>query len=149
MIASILHLLGWMLFSLYGFIFTKNWVDIYYVYMNILLALHWSLFKGECILSLIDKWKLDPTYKMGTDTEAYDVINMFGKKHSRYMWAFVKVLSGLKAISLFIVLQRNHYSYSFLISFIYFFYSVVKLNAWSFHFIFFILFIIILFRLKR
>lgn len=142
------HTFTWFFFALYGFIFSKNWFDPYYIYINLITLLSWTLFKDECIISLVFKWQIDPTYKMGTNTEPSDLLYLFGKEHYHFMKIIQKILIFLKSVSLYIVLQRMHYPYSLQFSSLYLFYSIVKINSTLYRGIYFLLFMFIFFNLK-
>ena len=133
----------------YGFIIGKNWFDIYYLYINVLVAIHWTLLKGECIISLVDKWKKDPDYKMGSTVDISDIINIFGEKNAKYMWFVCKVMYYIKIVAIYIVLQRNNIKHSEWICFVFFIYFLLNINSYLYHCIFFVLFTFILFNLKK
>lgn len=149
MISLILHSSIAFFSIFYGHIFRKNWFDMYYLYITLLIAIHWASLKGECIVSLIDKWEKDPDYKIGSSPRPYDIIDAFGKKYSGVMsivWFFLSILRGL---SFYIVLSRNQIKQSKWFSLIFLIYLLVNINSYLYHSVFFILFIIILFNLKR
>ena len=149
MIIYILHCIAWIISTFYGFIFSKNWLDMYYLYITFLLALHWTILRGECLISLIDKWKEESTYKMGTNPEPSDLIDIYDKKYSRYMWFVWKIFQFFKVVSIYIVLKRNKIKHSEWIIFIFTLYFLKKINTYIYHLPFCILFIIILFNLKK
>ena len=148
MIAVILHAILWSVSVFYGFIFSKNWFDIYYLYITILVAIHWTILKGECIVALIDKRKKDPNYELGTSTRPTDLLDIFGKKYTNHVRIFWNFCSIVKAVNLYIVLKRNHIKHSELITIVFFIYFLKKINSYFYHFPFCVLFIIILFNLK-
>ena len=143
------HTFSWIFSTFYGFVFSKNWFDYYYMLMNLITALSWTLFKNECIISLIRKWYDDPTYKMGTNTEPTDILYFFGEKHYNLMKIIHKIFLFVKSASMYIVLKRMHYPYDLEVSLLYLFYSLVTLNSNLYRGIFFFLFIFIIFNLKR
>ena len=149
MIIDILHAAAWIISVFYGFIFSKNWFDMYYLYFTVLAAIHWTILKGECCLSLMDKWKEDPTYVMGSSPAPTDLLDTLGKKHSNYVRVFWNISLFLKVLNLYIVLQRNQIKHSGWISFVFLIYFLKKINTYLYHFPFCVLFIIILFNLKR
>jgi hypothetical protein len=145
MIYNILHFILAIIPVFYGLIFSKNWLDIYYIYGIVIVAIHWTILKGECFITLIYKLKKNPNYKMGSNTESSDMTNILGKKYSGYVFILLKIFAFIKIISFYIVFKRNNIKYSELICFIFLLYTIETHN----HFIFFILFIIILFNLKK
>lgn len=143
------HTFAWIFFAIYGFVFSKNWFDYYYILINVITALSWTLFKDECFISLCVKWYNDPTYKMGTNTEPTDILYLFGEKHYYIMKILQKTFFFLKSASMYIVLKRMHYSYYLEVSLLYLFYSLVTINSNLYRGIFFFLFMFIIFNLKR
>jgi len=142
------HTFTWIFFTFYGFVFSKNWFDPYYIYINLITAISWSLFKDECIISLVSKWHNDPSYQMGTDTEPKDILYLFGKKYYTLMKSIHKIFMFLKSASTYIVLQRMHYPYSLQVSLLYLFFSFIKINSNLYRGSFFLIFIFIIFNLK-
>ena len=77
----ILYLIRWIHYftffagSFYIFIFTSAY-DLWYVVYFVLLALHWKLFKNECILSYWEKKILRPDYKMGETPKEHPFMDM-------------------------------------------------------------------------
>lgn len=149
MIIHILHAVAWTISVFYGFIFSKNWFDMYYIYFTVLAAIHWTILKGECCLSLMDKWKEDTTYVMGSFPAPTDLLDIFGKKYSSYIRVLWNIALLLKVMSLYIVLERNQIKNSKWISLVFLIYFLKKINSYLYHFPFCVLFIIILFNLKR
>ena len=47
----------------------KNY-DIYYILFLYLLMLQWILFKNECLINYVEKIKMDPDYKLGTNVDS-------------------------------------------------------------------------------
>lgn len=143
------HTFTWIFFTFYGFVFSKNWFDYYYILINLVTAISWTVFKDECIFSLLHKWSVDPTYKMGTNPSSEDLFNIFGKKYYTTMIYVNKVFTFVKAYSTYVVLKRIGYPYSLFISIMYLFYSLIKLNYTLYRGFFFITFIFVIFNLKR
>jgi len=148
MIASF-HTFTWIFFTFYGFVFSKNWFDYYYILINLMTAISWTLFKDECIFSLLYKWSIDPSYQMGTNPNAEDLLNLFGKKHYTTMLYINKAFTFVKAASTYVVLKRMGYPYSLFVSVMYPFYSLIKVNSTLYRGFFFTLFIFVIFNLKR
>jgi hypothetical protein len=136
-------------FSFYGFVFSKNWFDYYYVLINLMTAISWTLFKDECVFSLLHKWSIDPTYKMGDNPRSEDLLNLFGKKYYTTMLYVNKTFTFIKAWSTYVVLTRMGYPYSLFVSVMFLFYSLIKINYTLYRGFFFILFIFVIFNLKR
>lgn len=51
------------------FVRDKNY-DIYYILFLYLLILQWILFKNECLINYVEKIKMDPDYKLGTNVDS-------------------------------------------------------------------------------
>lgn len=51
---------------LYPFVFMQQY-DLLYISFGFFMAAHWLFFKGECILSYLEKKELDNNYAMGQD----------------------------------------------------------------------------------
>lgn len=47
----------------------KNKYDLYYLIFLYLVIVHWILLKNECLINYIEKIKIDPEYKLGTNIE--------------------------------------------------------------------------------
>jgi hypothetical protein len=86
-------------FYLVIFYYTKKY-DIIYSIIMFILFIHWNLFKGECILSYIEKKLLDNNYKMGTNVYYHPFKNI-QNKYIRMIMDFMKV------ITVIIVFIRN------------------------------------------
>jgi hypothetical protein len=149
MFISNFHTFTWIFFTFYGFVFSKNWFDYYYILSNLITAISWTLFKDECIFSLLYKWSIDPSYQMGTNPTSEDLLNLFGKKYYTTMLYINKTFTFVKAASTYIVLNRMGYPYSLFVSLMYLFYSLIKINSTLYRGFFFTLFIFVIFNLKR
>ena len=151
MILDCVHFFCLIFFSCYGFLFSKNWFDPYYIFINLITVLSNTMLKGECIIALIHKWK-DSTYKVGTTLDSPDLLNIFGKKYHNHMVVINEVSKFLKAASTYIVLKRMNYRYSLEASLVFLFYLVFLNSYYLYNGIFFLLFLIIIinvFNLKR
>jgi hypothetical protein len=49
------------------FLLNDNRYDIYYILGLLIIRFHWFFFKGECILTYIEKKILNPDYKLGSN----------------------------------------------------------------------------------
>jgi len=99
-IMRILHTFNDLFVSTYIFFFRTTKYDIYYLIYVFLIYLHWFIFKGECVLSYIEKKLLVNTYKLGDDIYYSPYRNNFNKY-------FLIIIDYLKVFNLFIILLRN------------------------------------------
>ncbi len=106
-IISLLHFLLFLLNTFYAFLFSKNWVDMYYLFLMFFTAISWTILKGECIISVLYKKYKDPTYQIGENQSVDDLTGMFGKKYKPYMEYLNKPIMALQSYNIYIVLLRN------------------------------------------
>jgi hypothetical protein len=121
-----LHLLLYVFISFYAFLFQKNWFDVWYILFNFIIAISWTIFKGECIFSLLIKWKNDPSYKMGTDTTAHDIREFLGKEYVTFMKYVCYLLLFMRAYSIYIVMTRLNIKHSTLLSYFFLLYTLTN-----------------------
>jgi hypothetical protein len=142
-----IHFLVHLFFCLYG-ITKKNWFDVYYILFVFIVALLWTVLKGECFVSLLIKWANNPSYVMGTDTSAKDLHLIIGKKYEKQMDIILYLLTIIKTWSIYTVLNRLRISYSFIIACLYLFYAFNTYKPLLYQFIFFCIFAYVLYKLK-
>lgn len=100
-ITMFIHFLIEFFFTFYLIIFyyTKKY-DIIYSISLFIIFIHWKLFKGECILSYIEKKLLDNNYKMGTNIYHHP----FKEVQNKYISL---LMDFIKFITVIIVFIRN------------------------------------------
>jgi len=102
------HFIIFVFGTFYAFLFKKSWVDNYYLIFNYMTALSWTLFKGECIISLFLKKYKDHHYKIGDDVSADDLSVMFGEKYKPILKYLFTPVMIVQAYSIYLVLKRNN-----------------------------------------
>jgi hypothetical protein len=70
-------------------------------------ALTWTLFKGECIISVFYKKYKDPNYQIGENQSVDDLTSIFGKEYKPYMEYLNKPIMALQSYIIYLVLTRN------------------------------------------
>lgn len=100
-------LLVGILFMLYPFLSfgfiqrpKRDYFDVIFVALNILLILHWHFFRGECVLIFLERRALDPKYTMGRcDSSAWQILTP-SKKHGNlsYTWKIIQPSSSTSDI---------------------------------------------------
>ena len=100
--------------GVYGFIFKKNRFDMLYLFYNLLVAISWSFYNGECVLTYWIKKYRNPKYVAGEEsTNLEDMYLLIGSKEIVSIVMTIGVV--LSPISFYIVFKRNQFP-----SFIYF-----------------------------
>ena len=106
-IIGIVHIAFSILFSVYAFVFKKNWFDKYYLILSYLVFISWTFFDGECLVTYVVKKMENPDYVAGSEsTDLTDMELHFDKKSFR---AFLNILGVLNIISIILVNRRNGY----------------------------------------
>ena len=100
------HFIIFVFGTFYAFLFKKSWVDNYYLIFNYLTALSWTVFKGECIISLFLKKYKDPNYKMGDDVSADDLTGMFGEKYKPILEYLPTPIMAVQAYNIYLVFHH-------------------------------------------
>ena len=106
-IIGIMHVLFSLIGLSYAFIIPKNWIDLYYLLGAFLVALSWTLFKGECIITVLYKKYKDPNYQIGENKTLDDVIGIFGQEYESYVPLWIKFIMALQSYTIYLVLIRN------------------------------------------
>lgn len=107
---GLLHLIFALFISLYGFIFKKNSFDYIYILYICLVIVSWTFYNGECPLTYYIKKQQNNKYIAGKDsTDLTDMYLLFGSK--KIVDGFIFVSIFLNAVSEYIVLKRNNYSF--------------------------------------
>ena len=119
-IIGIMHVLFSLIGLSYAFIIPKNWIDLYYLLGAFLVALSWTLFKGECIITVLYKKYKDPNYQIGENKTLDDVIGIFGQEYESYVPLWIKFIMALQSYTIYLVLIRNQLNGWYAI--LYFFY---------------------------
>ena len=66
LIINIIHIGLMLVYFIYPFFIKANKdIDLILIYLAIFIMIHRTLIKGECILFLLEKWKIDKNYKAG------------------------------------------------------------------------------------
>jgi hypothetical protein len=121
-----IHFVLYAIVASYGFLFQKNWFDVWYVLFNFMMAISWTVFKGECILSLLLKWNNDPSYEMGTDSNAHDIREFLGKEYIPFMKHICYLLLFLRAYSIYLVMTRLKIKHSIYFSYFFLLYTLTN-----------------------
>jgi hypothetical protein len=121
-----IHFILYAIYASYGLLFQKNWFDVWYVILSFMMAISWTIFKGECILSLLLKWQKDPSYEMGTDSNAHDIREFLGEEYIPWMKRICFFLLFLRAYSIYLVMTRLNINYSIYFSYFYLLYTLTN-----------------------
>lgn len=63
---NVIHIILMLVYFIYPLFLIKNKkVDIFLIYLALFIMFHRTLFRGECFLFLLEKWKIDKNYKPG------------------------------------------------------------------------------------
>ena len=65
---KLMHYLAGAFMALYLFVFDRRF-DVTYAWFYMLVVLHWVVL-GECVLSFLERWVLDPSYRIGRQPHA-------------------------------------------------------------------------------
>jgi hypothetical protein len=106
-IVGIFHLLLFIICTIYPYLFKRNWVDAFYLLSIFGSALSWTIFNGECIISLVLKKWMNPHYKMGENISSDEMYEVLGKEYKTYVSFFVAMLTIIQAYGIYLVLNRN------------------------------------------
>ena len=111
-ILGIIHLFFAIIIGIYGFIFKKNKFDLLYLFYNFIVAISWSFYNGECILTYWIKKYRDPKYIAGVNpTDLEDMYLLLGSKELVYLIMTLGIV--LSPFSFYIVFKRNHFPFYF------------------------------------
>lgn len=146
-IVGILHLLLFLFSTVYAYFFKKNWFDLYYLLYIFGCGLSWSIFNGECIISLFLKKRINPHYKMGEDISAEDLYAVLGKKYKTQMYYFLIFSSLIQAYSIYLVLNRNNINGFYLGAIFLYLIGIKITNSILFQWAFLFIFLYILFNI--
>ena len=137
-----IHFIFYAIWASYGLLFQKNGLDGWYLLFSFMMAISWTIFKGECICSLMLKWKKDPSYEMGTDSNANDIREFLGEEYISFMKYVCHFLLFLRAYSIYLVMTRLHIKYSVYFAYFYLLYTLTNkhISFLLYQLFFFILF---------
>jgi hypothetical protein len=66
-IMNFLHLFLMIISVAYPLLTNKNKYDFLYLIFLYIIIAHWIYFKNECLVNYLEKTKIDPEYKLGTN----------------------------------------------------------------------------------
>ena len=98
LVFQIFHTILTLFTALFPHIYTTY--DIYYLIYILIVALQWYIFKGECLITYLEKKTLDSSYKLGdkpTYSPFYDIIG-----HS-----VMALLNSIYFINFSLIIYRN------------------------------------------
>jgi hypothetical protein len=108
-LVGLFHALFATFISLYGILIPKQQFDYIYILYALLVAVSWTFYNGECILTYYIKKYYNKTYKSGEEpSDLKDMYLLFGNKD--IVDAVVNFFLVIYVISLGIVLYRNKFS---------------------------------------
>lgn len=94
------HYFTQLIFMFYPLIFSQRY-DLLYISLYMLLVLHWNLFKGECLLSYLEKKELNKNYVLGENIYSHPYLDdLIGNTHVMF------VLNVISTITVSYVLYR-------------------------------------------
>jgi hypothetical protein len=127
---SHLHLVTFILMGIYGFIFSKNAFDPFYLFITYGTVAHWSFLNGECLVTYLYKKHKNPNYIPGKDLETNEFETTY-RISPDDMRIVIFLQSVLWITSMHIVLKRNQFPPSMSISFVILFFSYYLLRLVS------------------
>jgi hypothetical protein len=99
-----IHILISILNTTYGFIVQNKRYDYIFLTCIFLLLLHWTFFKGECIVSYWFKKIQNNDYELGSDFKNDDFQYVFGN----YRFYAIFVINIIMMLNIYIVAKRNN-----------------------------------------
>lgn len=119
-----MHLLSILYMILYAICTHNNKYDYIYIVLIYFTVLHWTFFKGECLLSYYFKKIENKHYELGLNNTNDDLDYIFGN----YKLYIIFLIIILFLINIFIISNRNNIEkyYIFLFIFMYIFYLCGK-----------------------
>lgn len=110
-IVSIGHSVAAFFLASYGFLFRRSKYDVLLLGIVYTMALLWSLYKGECLLSYYLKKYKDPTYVLGSNVYSDDIYIVFGPNYFPAMKAYYTIVNPLlQTATLYLLLKRQQFS---------------------------------------
>jgi len=113
-IISTLHGMLALFLNVYGFLTEKNKFDFYYLLYIYGVALSWTLYNGDCLITYYYNKAKDPSYQAGNFTEMSDLHFMFGKKLAPFLKRnhilIVSLLSMICIVSMYRVFIRQRFT---------------------------------------
>ena len=91
----------------YPLLFPKKY-DLFYLFIILLLLIHWATFRGECILSYFEKKILNPEYKLGDDRTNHPYIDIIFNKRLQILWTVSGILMFLAFSFVIIRFVKTH-----------------------------------------
>jgi len=146
-IIGAMHVLFSMIGLSYAFIFSKNWIDIYYLLGAFSVAISWTLFKGECIITLLYKKYKDPNYQIGDNQSLDDLTGMFGEEYKSFVGVWIKVIMAIQSYTIYLVLIRNNLSGWYAILFFIYILGLTITSSSLYQGLFFFVFLYILIKI--
>jgi len=146
-IVGIIHLLLFLFCTIYPYLFKRIWFDVYYLFFVFGCGLSWTIFNGECLISLLLKKWMNPHYKMGEVISSEDMYEALGKEYKTHVYYSLAMLSIIQGYGIFLVLNRNQLN-GFYVGFILLYLIGTKLtNSVLFKGIFFFIFAYIIYNI--
>jgi len=142
-IVQFIHVLS-MFGIFYVILFKKCWFDKYFLILNFITAISWTLFKGECVTSIIFKKMKDPNYVIGKNVRSEDLTSLFGEKYKSYMGHVATLIMMIQGFNVYLVLIRNNLPGWYTFIYVIYLLGLYITNNTIFQCIFFFLFLMIL-----
>jgi hypothetical protein len=74
--------------------------DLYYIIYLFIVTLQWYIFKGECLITYLEKKTLNPSYKLGDDATYSPFYDIIGK-------SVISLLNSIYFINFALIIYRN------------------------------------------
>lgn len=127
---SYVHLFVFIFIAFYGFVFSKNKFDLFYLFVTYGTVTQWTFLNGECVISYLYKRKEDPNYIAGKEIETNEFQLMYNIPHD-IMRFIVLLQTVLWLIGTYLVFKRNKFPLSMSISFVSLFLIYYLLRKWT------------------
>ena len=146
-IVGILHFLLFLFCTIYPYVFKRNWFDVYYLIFIFGAGLSWSIFNGECLISLLLKKVMNPHYKMGEEVSSEDMYDILGKEYNKHIYSIFIMLSLIQGYGIYFLLKRNQLNGFYIGAILLYLIGIKITNSILFQTIFFLLFSYILYNI--
>lgn len=149
-IIAVLHGLFALFINIYGFVTKKNRLDYYYLLYIYAVAVSWTFYNGDCLITYYYNKQINPSYQAGDFTEMSDLHLLFGKNYvpflKKHHIIIVSLMTLVTILSMYRVFIRQGFSVlaTCILLAIFILYYISIMNKMNLHSIFFILLLVCL-----
>lgn len=88
--------------TLYPFLFSKRF-DFYYIIIAFNVFISWKIFRGECILSYLEKKYMNSNYNLGDDPMRNPYVDIVAGNKKEHTWIVISIL--INVVFLWVIIR--------------------------------------------